>query len=45
MLKSLGSTERLKADKFMPFDPCGFCHLAKRLFGIPHEAVGSEEDS
>ena len=45
MLKSLGSTEGLKADKFMPFDPCGFGHLAERLWGVPHEAVRSEEDS
>jgi hypothetical protein len=45
MLKSFGSTERLKADKFMSFDPCGFGHLAKWLWGIPHEAMRSEKDS
>ena len=45
MLNSLGSTERLKADKFMPFDPCGFSHLAERFRDVPHKAVRSEEDS
>jgi hypothetical protein len=45
MLKRFGSTERLKADKFMSFDLCGMRHLAKRFWGIPHKAVGGEENS